>query len=286
MEIPMFKPDLLKGKKVLITGGGTGLGKSIGRRYLELGASLVICGRRKEVLDATVGEFRAETGGAVTSVQCDVRDADAVDAMMAAIWKDAPLDILVNNAAGNFIARADRLSPRAVDAVLNIVLHGSLYCTLAAGRRWIDAKRRGSVLSIISTPAMTGAAFQAPSAIAKAGVLAMTRSLAVEWGPKGIRLVAVAPGFFPTPGAWEQLYPEGSQVQDQRLDVPLRRYGEHAELANLCAYLVSTEAEYISGEAIVIDGGRWMQGVGGPNVAAMQNWSDAQWEAMRAKGRG
>jgi NAD(P)-dependent dehydrogenase (short-subunit alcohol dehydrogenase family) len=282
----MFRPDLLKGKKALITGGGTGLGKSIGRRYLELGAELVICGRRSEVLDATAAEFREASGGEVTTFSCDVRDPESVEAMMASIWNDGPLDILVNNAAGNFIARTDRLSPRAVDAVLNIVLHGSLYCTLAAGRRWIDQKRRGSVLSVISTPAFTGAAFQAPSAIAKAGVLAMTRSLAVEWGPKGVRLVAVAPGFFPTPGAWEQLYPEGSLVQDQRLDVPLRRYGEHLELANLCSYLVSTEAEYISGEAIVIDGGRWMQGVGGPSVAGMQGWSDAQWEAMRAKGRG
>lgn len=282
----MFRPDLLKGKKALITGGGTGLGKSIGRRYLELGAELVICGRRTEVLDATAGEFRAATGGRVSTISCDVRDPQAIDAMMSKIWESGPLDILVNNAAGNFIARTESLSPRAVDAVLDIVLHGSMYCTLAAGRRWLSEKRKGTVMSIISTPAFTGAAFTVPSAVAKAGVLAMTRSLAVEWGPKGVRLVAVAPGFFPTPGAWEQLYPEGSQVEDQRNGVPLRRFGDHAELANLCSYLVSTEAEYITGEAIVIDGGRWMQGVGGPSVAAMQGWSDAQWDDMRAKGKG
>jgi len=282
----MFRQDLLKGKKALITGGGTGLGKSIGRRYLELGAELVICGRREEVLKATAEEFRQATGGKVSTFACDVRDPQAIDAMMDAIWADGPLDILLNNAAGNFIARTDSLSPRAVDAVLGIVLHGSLYCTLAAGKRWIAQGRKGSVLSIVSTPALTGAAFTVPSAVAKAGVVAMTRSLAVEWGPKGIRLVAVAPGFFPTPGAWEQLYPEGSQLQDQRREVPLRRYGEHVELANLCSYLVSQEAEYITGDAIVIDGGRWMQGVGGPSVAAMQEWTDAQWDAMRAKGRG
>jgi len=281
----MFRSDLLKGKKALITGGGTGLGKSVGRRYLELGAELVICGRRQEVLEATAKEFRDATGGKVSTHVCDVRDSQAVDDMMSRIWDEAPLDILLNNAAGNFIARTEKLSPRAVDAVLNIVLHGSMYCTLAAGRRWIDANHRGSVLSIISTPAFTGAAFTVPSAVAKAGVLAMTRSLAVEWGPRGIRLVAIAPGLFPTPGAWEQLYPEGSQVQDQRNEIPLRRFGEHGELANLCAYLVASEAEYINGEAIVIDGGRWMQGVGGPSVAAMQSWTDTQWDVMRAKGR-
>jgi NAD(P)-dependent dehydrogenase (short-subunit alcohol dehydrogenase family) len=282
----MFRNDLLAGKKALITGGGTGLGKSIGRRYLELGAELVICGRRTEVLESTAAEFRQATGGKVRTFGCDVRDPAAIDAMMDAVWADGPLDILVNNAAGNFIARTDKLSPRAVDAVLNIVLHGSMYCTLAAGRRWIEGGAKGSVLSIVSTPALTGGAFTVPSAVAKAGVVAMTRSLAVEWGPRGIRLVAVAPGLFPTPGAWEQLYPEGSLEQDQRLEVPLRRYGEHAELANLCSYLVSTEAGYITGDVIVIDGGRWMQGVGGPAVAAKQGWTDAQWQAMREKGRG
>jgi NAD(P)-dependent dehydrogenase (short-subunit alcohol dehydrogenase family) len=202
---------------------------------------------------------------------------------MGRIWERAPLDVLVNNAAANFIARTETLSPRAIDAVLGIVLHGSFYCTTNVGRRWIDAGRSGTVLSVATTPSFTGAAFTAPSAAAKAGIVAMTRSLAVEWGPKGIRLNAVAPGLFPTAGAWERLYPEGSQVEDQRLAVPLRRFGEHVELANLFAYLASDESSYITGDLIVIDGGRWMQGVGGPSARAMQDWTEEQWQALRKR---
>lgn len=279
----MFRTDLLKGKRILVTGGGTGLGKSVARRYLELGAELVVCGRRTEVLEATAAELRAATGGAISTASCDVRDAAQVEAVMESIWRNGPLDVLVNNAAANFIARTERLSPRAVDAVLGSVLHGSFYCTIAAGKRWIDAKRRGLVLSVATTPSFTGAAFTAPSAAAKAGIVAMTRSLAVEWGPHGIRLNAVAPGLFPTPGAWERLYPPGSQVEPQELGVPLRRFGAHEELANLFAYLAADESSYITGDLIVMDGGRWMQGVGGPSVRAMQEWSDAQWDAMRKK---
>ncbi|MGF6932069.1 NAD(P)-dependent dehydrogenase (short-subunit alcohol dehydrogenase family) [Paraburkholderia sp. UCT70] len=282
----MFTPDLLKNKRILITGGGTGLGKSIGLRYLELGADLVICGRRKEVLDATADEFRGVVAGArVTTVQADVRSAESVESMMETIWRDGPLDVLLNNAAANFIARTESLSARAVDAVLDIVLHGSFYCTIAAGKRWIDAGHPGNVISTVSTPTMTGSAFTVPSAAAKAGILAMIRSLAVEWGPKGIRLNAVAPGLFPTPGAWEQLYPPGSQVEPQERSVPLRRFGDHAELANLYAYLASNGSGYITGDMIVIDGGRWMQGVGGPTFRAMQDWTDEQWDAMRAHAR-
>ncbi|MBB5460363.1 SDR family oxidoreductase [Paraburkholderia sp. Cpub6] len=282
----MFTPDLLKNKRILITGGGTGLGKSIGLRYLELGADLVICGRRKEVLDATADEFRGVVPGArVTTVQADVRSAESVESMMETIWRDGPLDVLLNNAAANFIARTESLSARAVDAVLDIVLHGSFYCTIAAGKRWIDAGHPGNVISTVSTPTMTGSAFTVPSAAAKAGILAMTRSLAVEWGPKGIRLNAVAPGLFPTPGAWEQLYPPGSQIEPQERSVPLRRFGDHAELANLYAYLASNGSGYITGDMIVIDGGRWMQGVGGPTFRAMQDWTDEQWDAMRAHAR-
>lgn len=279
----MFRTDLLQGKRILVTGGGTGLGKSIARRYLELGAQVAICGRRKDVLDATADELRAATGGRIEAHGCDIRDSGAVDAMLGAIWASGPLDVLVNNAAANFIARTDSLSPRAIDAVLNIVLHGSFYCTLGVGKRWIEAGRKGTVLSVATTPAFTGSAFTAPSAAAKAGIVAMTRSLAVEWGPKGIRLNAVAPGLFPTPGAWEQLYPEGSQVEDQRLSVPLRRFGEHHELANLFAYLASDESGYITGDLIVMDGGRWMQGVGGPSARAMQDWTEEQWQAMRKR---
>jgi len=282
----MYASNLLAGKKILITGGGTGLGKSIGKRYLELGAELVIAGRRLDVLEQTASEFReAMPGVKVSTVQADVRDAESVEAMMETIWRDGPLDVLLCNAAANFIARTETLSSRAVDAVLDIVLHGSFYCTIAAGKRWIAEGRRGNVISTVSTPTMTGSAFTAPSAAAKAGVLAMTRSLAVEWGPKGIRLNCVAPGLFPTPGAWEQLYPKGSQVEPQDQGVPLRRFGEHQELADLYSYLACDGSGYITGEMIVIDGGRWMQGVGGPTFRAMQDWSDEQWDAMRGKGR-
>jgi NAD(P)-dependent dehydrogenase (short-subunit alcohol dehydrogenase family) len=280
----MFKTDLLAGKKILITGGGTGLGKSIGRRYLELGAHLVICGRRMDVLAATADEFRAALPQArIDTLACDVRDAEQVDAMMDSIWQSGPLDLLVNNAAANFIARTDKLSPRAVDAVLNIVLHGSFYCTIAAGRRWIAAGRPGNVISTVSAPVMTGQAFTAASAAAKAGVLAMTRSLAVEWGPKGIRLNCVAPGLFPTEGAWERLYPPGSQVEPQERGVPLRRFGHHQELCDLYAYLAADGSGYVTGDLIVIDGGRWMQGAGGPTFRAMQDWGDDQWDAMRKR---
>jgi NAD(P)-dependent dehydrogenase (short-subunit alcohol dehydrogenase family) len=279
----MFRTDLLQGKRILVTGGGTGLGKSIAKRYLELGADVVICGRRVEVLDAAAAELREATGCGVETHSCDIRDADAIDQMMSKIWAKAPLDVLVNNAAANFIARTESLSPRAIDAVLNIVLHGSFYCTTNVGRRWIEAGRKGTVLSVATTPSFTGSAFTAPSAAAKAGIVAMTRSLAVEWGPHGIRLNAVAPGLFPTAGAWERLYPEGSQVEPQQLSVPLRRFGEHVELANLFAYLTSDESGYITGDLIVIDGGRWMQGVGGPSVRAMQDWTEEQWQAMRKR---
>ena len=282
----MFRNDLLQGKKVLITGGGTGLGKSIGKRYLELGAELVICGRRKEVLDATAEELQQATGGKVWTLSCDIRDPDKVEAMMDEIWKQAPLDVLVNNAAANFIAPSETLSHRAIDAVLGITLHGTLYCTFSAGRRWIEGGRRGNVISTVSTPSFTGSAFTATSATSKAGIVAMTRSLAVEWGPKGIRLNAVAPGLFPTPGAWEQLYPPGSQVEPQQLSVPLRRVGDHRELADLYAYLAADGSGYVTGELVVIDGGRWMQGVGGPSHRAMHDWTDEQWAAMRGKGRG
>jgi NAD(P)-dependent dehydrogenase (short-subunit alcohol dehydrogenase family) len=213
----MFQPGLLKAKKILVTGGGTGLGASMGHRFLELGAELVICGRRKDVLEETAARFMKETGGKVTALPCDVRDASAVEAMMDAIWTTGPLDALVNNAAGNFIAQTHKLSPRAIDAILNTVLHGAAYCTVAAGRRWIEAERRARpepkvVLSILTLSALRGAAFRVPSAMAKAGVLAMTRSLAVEWGPKGIRTVAIAPGPFPTEGAWQRLRPKGSNT--------------------------------------------------------------------------
>jgi NAD(P)-dependent dehydrogenase (short-subunit alcohol dehydrogenase family) len=283
--LAVFEKGLLAGKRVLITGGGTGLGKAIGRRYVELGAGLVICGRRRAVLEATANEFQTELGVRIETQVCDVRSAEAVEAMMDRLFAEAPLDILVNNAAGNFIAQTHKLSPRAIDAVLNIVLHGAAYCTVACGRRWIEAGRPGTVLSILTLSALQGAPFTVPSAMAKAGVLAMTKSLAVEWGPKNIRLVAIAPGPFPTPGAWGRLMPEERRTEGPEKSIPLGRYGEHIELANLASYLVSDQAAYMTGECVVIDGGkRYLGGAGGG--ADMLQWTDAQWAAVKEKTKG
>lgn len=281
----MFDKSLLKGKRILVTGGGTGLGASMGRRFLELGAALVICGRRGEVIEETAARFRSETGGAVAAHRCDIRDAAAVEAMMDEIWREGPLDALVNNAAGNFIAETHRLSPRAIDAVLNTVLHGSAYCTVAAGRRWIDAGRKATVLSILTLSALKGAAFRVPSAMAKAGVQAMMQSLAVEWGPKGIRTVAIVPGWFPTEGASQRLRPEGAArpIGDE---IPLARAGEHAELANLASFLVSDMAAYINGASIVIDGGRQFLSDGGSSTADLMKWGPDDWARMREQARG
>jgi len=276
----MFSPDLLRGKRILVTGGGTGLGRSVGAQYLNLGASLVICGRRQEVLDRAVSELGAETGGTVEAHRCDIRDASQVAAMFEAIWQSGPLDGLVNNAAANFITPAEKLSPRAFDAVVNITLHGTAYCTMEAGRRWIAEKRPGTVLSILSTSVFTGRAFTMASAAAKAGVLAMTRSLAVEWGPKGIRLLGVAPGLLPTPGAWDRLRPHGTQESSAARSVPLRRMGAHSEIANLMAFLMSDMAPYMNGDVITIDGGRWLQ-EGGDANRALFDWTDEQWAEFR-----
>ncbi len=282
----MFQDGLLKGKRILVTGGGTGLGAAMGRRFLELGAELVICGRRSEVLEETAARFQTETGGVVMAVPCDVRDAAAVEAMMDRIWETGPLDALVNNAAGNFIAETHKLSPRAIDAILNTVLHGSAYCTVAAGRRWIEAGRRNCcVLSILTLSALKGSAFRVPSAMAKAGVLAMIRSLAVEWGPKGIRTVAIAPGPFPTAGASQRLTPGGGDSVVDR-EIPLQRNGEHIELANLAAFLLSDMAGYITGECIVIDGGKQFLSDAGSHTLELMNWTDEDWARMRAQAAG
>lgn len=277
----MFVPDLLQGKTILVTGGGTGLGKSMGRRFLELAAKLVICGRRQAVLEQTAAEFDAAFPGAVTWHVCDIRDAAAVEAMIAAIWQTAPLDALVNNAAGNFIARSEALSPRAVDAVLGIVLHGSAYVTLACGRRWLAERRRAAVLNIVTTYAWTGSAYVLPSAMAKAGVLAMTRSLAVEWGGRGVRLNAIAPGPFPTQGAWERLVPRPDLAREFETRNPLGRVGEHRELANLACYMLSDQAGYMNGEVVTLDGGEWLKGAGQFNF--LDRLSAADWDALRPK---
>ncbi len=277
----MFRDDLLDGKRILVTGGGSGLGKSMGRRFLELGANLVICGRRAEVLDEAAKELGAATGGAVETHRCDIRDAEAVDDMVAKIWEGGPLDALVNNAAGNFIARSETLSPRAVDAVINIVLHGSAYVTLACGKRWLAAGREASVLSIVTTYTRSGSAYVVPSAMAKAGLLAMTRSLAVEWGGRGVRLNAIAPGPFPTPGAWERLVPRPELARELETGNPLGRAGEHIELANLACYLLADEAGYVNGEVVTIDGGGWLQGAGQFNF--LSQLTDEEWESLKPK---
>jgi NAD(P)-dependent dehydrogenase (short-subunit alcohol dehydrogenase family) len=275
----MFREDLLAGKRILITGGGTGLGKAMGRRFLELGAALFICGRREDVLAETARELSAETGGNVAFQACDIRDPEAVEAMVEAAWHDGAIDILVNNAAGNILAKAEELSHRAVDAVLGIVLHGTAYCTLACGKRWIAAGRGGTVLSIVTTYAHTGSAYVLPSAMGKAGALAMTQSLAVEWGPKGIRLNAIAPGPFPTEGAWSRLVPREDMARELETRNPLGRPGEHIELANLAAYLVADEAGFINGEVVTIDGGDWLRGAG--QFSFISRLTEADWDQIR-----
>jgi NAD(P)-dependent dehydrogenase (short-subunit alcohol dehydrogenase family) len=274
----MFQKDLLKGKNILITGGGTGLGKSMALRFAELGANLILTGRRQEVLETAAKEIEAK-GAKVFFKTSDVRKYDEVEAVFDEAEKAlGPLNILVNNAAGNFISPTELLSPNAFNSVVGIVLNGTFHCTLAAGRRWINQQRGGRVLNICTTYAWTGSAYVVPSACAKAGVLAMTRSLAVEWGKYGIRLNAVAPGPFPTEQAWENLVPPNFE-QKWMSRIPLKRAGRHEELANLATYLVSDFADYINGEVVTIDGGEWICGAGEMNMLTEmtpEDWAFAQ----------
>jgi NAD(P)-dependent dehydrogenase (short-subunit alcohol dehydrogenase family) len=242
--LTMFEKGLLAGKRILVTGGGSGLGAAMGRRFVELGAELIICGRRVELLEATAAQQRNDLGGKVSAT---------------------------------FIAQTERLSFRAADAVLAPTLHGAMYCTLGAGKRWIEGGHKGVVLSILSTSTITGRAFTVPSAMAKSAILAMTKSLAVEWGPKGVRTVAIAPGSFPTPGASGQLHPEGRDEGPASRN-PLGRVGEHGELADLASFLISDHAGYINGEMVVQDGGSHLRSSGAEDLL---RWSDAQWEKQR-----
>ena len=275
----MFQTDLLAGKRILITGGGSGLGAAMAARFAELGASLLLCGRRVEVLESTAATLR-QRGAAVATARGDVRDAQAVEAMVSAQWQAAPIDVLVNNAAATFIAQTETLSARAADAVLATTLHGAMYMTLALGKRWIDSGRPGTVLSLLSTSTLTGRAFTVPSAIAKSGLLAMTRSLAVEWGPRGVRLVAIAPGPFPTAGADRQLNPAERGASAARAPFnPLGRVGQPSELADLASYLISDQAGYINGEMVAIDGGAHLRSSGAEDLL---QWTPEHWAAARA----
>src|ERR1700723_4515690 len=274
----MFRTDLLHNKRILITGGGTGLGKAMARRFLELGATVYICGRREEVLQKTVAELSAN--GPIRALPCDVRNLDAVESMVDSIWKGGPLDILVNNAAGNFIARSEELSPRAFESVIGIVLMGTLHATMACGRRWLKANHPGTVLSISATYPSVGSAYVVPSAVSKAGVEALTRSLAVEWGDRGIRMNAIAPGPIPTQGAFSRLLPR-PEFETAALDRnPQHRFGTVEELANLAAFLVSDGSAYVNGEVVRMDGGEFLQGAGEfSNLGRLLTNED--WESLK-----
>jgi NAD(P)-dependent dehydrogenase (short-subunit alcohol dehydrogenase family) len=285
MEDRMFREDLLARKRILITGGGTGLGKGMARRFLELGARVYICGRRADVLKQTEAELEQSTSNGISALACDVRERDAVEQMLETIWRAGPLDILVNNAAGNFIARTEELSPRAFDAVIGIVLSGTINLTMACGRRWLKEKRPGTVLNISATYAPTGSAYVVPSAIAKAGVEALTRSLAIEWGDRGIRMNAIAPGPIPTEGAFSRVLPRPELEKAALERHPMRRFGTVDELANLAAFLVSDGSGYINGEVVRMDGGELLQGAG-EFTALGRLLSDEDWQALRPKKSG
>ncbi|HMI07501.1 MAG TPA: SDR family oxidoreductase [Flavobacterium sp.] len=265
----MLRDDALKGKTIVVTGGGSGLGKAMTKYFLELGANVAITSRDLDKLKNTAAELETETGGKCLPVQCDVRHYEEVENMLQEVLKAfGKADVLLNNAAGNFISPTERLSANAFDTIIDIVLKGSKNCTLAFGKHWIDTKQQSSViLNIVTTYAWTGSAYVVPSATAKAGVLAMTRSLAVEWAKYGIRSNAIAPGPFPTKGAWDRLLPgELKEKFDLAKKVPLQRVGDHQELANLAAYLVSDFSAYVNGEVVTIDGGEWLKGAGQFNL--------------------
>ena len=279
----MLRDNALEDKVIVITGGGSGLGKAMTKYFMELGAKVAITSRDLEKLKNTAAELEKETGGKCLPVQCDVRHYDQVEAMLAEVLKTyGKVNVLLNNAAGNFISPTERLSANAFDTVIDIVLKGSKNCTLAFGKHWIDTKQETStILNIVTTYAFTGSAYVVPSATAKAGVLAMTRSLAVEWAKYGIRSNAIAPGPFPTKGAWDRLLPgDLAEKFDMSKKVPLKRVGDHQELANLAAYLVSDFSAYINGEVVVIDGGEWLQGAGQFNI--LEKIPQEMWDMLEA----
>jgi NAD(P)-dependent dehydrogenase (short-subunit alcohol dehydrogenase family) len=277
---PMLREGALKSKTILVTGGGTGLGRSMSKYFMELGANVIICSRKKDVIEKTAHELIAETAGQCLAVTCDVREYTSVELVLqTGIEKFGKIDVLVNNAAGNFISPTERLSNRAFDAVVDIVLKGSYNCTLALGKYWITNQMQANVLNIVTTYAWTGSAYVVPSACAKAGVLALTRSLAVEWGKHNIRLNAIAPGPFPTEGAWSRLLPPHMKEEyDLTKKIPIGRIGHHQELMNLAAYLVSDYAAFINGEVVTIDGGEWLKGAGEFNM--LETVPKEMWDMM------
>jgi NAD(P)-dependent dehydrogenase (short-subunit alcohol dehydrogenase family) len=278
----IFKDGLLKGKRILVTGGGTGLGEVMAEAYAKLGAAVYICGRRASVLDETAKKISDATGAKVKGIACDIRVAEAVEDMIAQIWSDGgALTGLVNNAAGNFISRTKDLSPRGFNAIADIVFRGSFYVTLACGKRWIEAGDRASVISILTTWIWNGGPFTVPSAMSKAGLNIMTKSLATEWGPNGIRLNAIAPGPFPTKGAWERLNPKASNRGETSSTIPMGRVGEMPELANLAVFLMSDGCDYLTGQTIALDGA--MHLASGGNFAAMSALGDEDWERIRGE---
>jgi NAD(P)-dependent dehydrogenase (short-subunit alcohol dehydrogenase family) len=278
----MFRNDLLRGEKLLVTGGGTGLGREMAEAFLALGADVVICGRRQDVLERTAQELTDVHGGQVTPIACDIRSEEAIGSLLDTIWPDGPLTGLVNNAAGNFVARTQDLSVKGFDAIANTVLRGSFMMTLDVGKRWIDQGRRGNVLSILATFVWNGSPFTVPSAMSKAGINVMTQSLAVEWARYGLRFNAICPGPFPTQGAWSRLNPQQGEkpaVDPHAAANPMGRVGEMHELCNLAVLLMAPGANYINGETIAIDGAAHLAT---PRSIRLSAWTDEQWEKARS----
>jgi NAD(P)-dependent dehydrogenase (short-subunit alcohol dehydrogenase family) len=279
MTHPLFRDNALQGETILVTGGGSGLGRAIATSLLELGAHVHICGRREVVLAETAAALRQQTGGRIDTHAADIRDAAAIDAMFDRIWQDAPLTGLVNNAAANFVSPTERLSSRAFDAIANTVFHGTFYVTLAAGKRWIASQSTGSVVSIVNTGVVNGAPFTVPAVMSKAGIAAMTKSLAVEWGHHGIRLNAIGPGLFPTPGAQGRLMP-GSSADEQARRNPMKRTGEMAELQSLLVFLLSRECAYLNGQVVMLDGAHHL--AHGNLFSPLLELSSGQWDEVSA----
>ena len=281
----MFSKDALKGQRILVTGGGSGLGKEMSRHFLKHGSEVVICGRRESVLEDTVKELTDETGGKISCFALDIRDSLAIESSVEELFAEKPITGLINNAAGNFISRTKDLSPNGFNAIASIVFHGTFYITNAIGKRWIENKQKGSIVSILATWVWTGSPYVIPSAMSKSGINAMTKSLAVEWGQYGIRLNAIAPGPFPTEGAWSRLMPQtgdskkDEKVTGQYMNIPLQRAGEMEELGNLATFLMADGCEYLTGQTIAIDGAQYLSSSG--TFANLNSLSDEDWDNIR-----